>query len=254
MFKRDKLRILYVQVRTGYTAEHETAAILKYSKLNPEQLITFNALEEKLSENMAEAYDGVFIAGSGEFNVSKGQPAEQMPELLAFIKYTVEHGVPFLGMCYGGQLLAKATGGTLEYAPERAEVKSIRMDKSKEAASDVLYEDMPDSFMANCGRSDDITELKNCVLLASSDLVKNHAFKVIGQPAYGMQFHPELNQKENRERAHWTLTESEYAEKYRGKVDVDAVLASIDRTDHACSLIEKFVTRIVLPLAQERHG
>jgi GMP synthase-like glutamine amidotransferase len=60
-----------------------------------------------------------FIASLG----SKHSPrdADRVPQVaaeLALIERAVEHDVPVLGLCFGGQALAQVLGGTVERAPE----------------------------------------------------------------------------------------------------------------------------------------
>jgi GMP synthase-like glutamine amidotransferase len=109
-------------------------------------------------------------------------------ELLA---RTVAEGIPVLGICLGGHLLAEALGGVVERGESGPEVGARLVAKRDVAGADPLVWDTPMSWITVQWHWDAITELPpGAVLLASSPRYENQMFRV-GDRAWGMQFHPE---------------------------------------------------------------
>lgn len=99
--------------------------------------------------------------------------------------------VPTLAICLGAQLLAVATGGQVRKGPDGPEVGPLLVAKRDLGWEDPLFGEMP--FMPDVMQfhSDVVDRLpSNSVLLASSTLYPNQAFRV-GRCAYGLQFHIE---------------------------------------------------------------
>lgn len=97
---------------------------------------------------------------------------------------------PLLGICYGAQYLAHFSGGevapsnTREYG--RAHLNSIKKDE-------LFFENIKNGAQVWMSHSDTIKTLPNkSVLIASTEDVKNAAFKIEGEMTYGIQFHPEV--------------------------------------------------------------
>lgn len=63
------------------------------------------------------AYDGVIAFGSFANAYDPGARRWVEPEV-ALIDRLVREDIPYLGVCFGGQLLAETLGGTVERAPE----------------------------------------------------------------------------------------------------------------------------------------
>jgi GMP synthase-like glutamine amidotransferase len=59
----------------------------------------------------------VIAALGAEQSVARSRDPWIAPQI-AFLREAHEHGVPVLGLCFGGQALAVALGGTVGYAPE----------------------------------------------------------------------------------------------------------------------------------------
>lgn len=104
-----------------------------------------------------------------------------------FIDVPLREDTPFLGICLGGQMLAKAIGGTVSGHPEgQVEIGyyDIAPTTSGQALMDwpqKVYQWHREGFMTPPGTD----------LLASGEHYEQQAFRV-GTTAYGIQFHPEL--------------------------------------------------------------
>jgi GMP synthase (glutamine-hydrolysing) len=103
--------------------------------------------------------------------------------------------VPYLGICYGHQLLGRAAGGEVGYHPRGREVGTVTVTLSDEGRSDPIFEGIPERFAVYATHAQSVLRLpEGAVRLASNDFEPNHAFRV-GRSAWGVQFHPEYTRE-----------------------------------------------------------
>ena len=105
------------------------------------------------------------------------------------LREAVERGQPLMGVCLGGQLLARATGAHVGPAP-RPEIGWFDVELTSAGASDPVMGVLPGRFEAFEWHSYAFEVPPGGVLLASSPVCAQ-AFKV-GEAAWGVQFHPEV--------------------------------------------------------------
>jgi len=111
----------------------------------------------------------------------------------SWIPLLVEAAVPFLGICYGHQLLGRAMGGEVGYHPLGREIGTVAIMLAAEAVHDPLFNALPDRFAAHATHAQSVLTLPpGAVTLASSLHDPVHAFRV-GSAAWGVQFHPEYS-------------------------------------------------------------
>ena len=162
--------------------------ILKYINYENIKIIDIQNNEEIPSLNDCV---GVIITGS------HAMVTQELPwslKLEIFIKEVILAKIPFLGICYGHQLLAKSLGAKVDYHPKGIELGTVNISVSKEALSDDIFKYLPSSFDVHVVHSQSAISLpKNAVLLASNNHEQNHAFRV-GENAWGVQFHPEYDE------------------------------------------------------------
>jgi GMP synthase (glutamine-hydrolysing) len=104
-------------------------------------------------------------------------------------------GVPVLGICLGGQLLAHVAGGEVTAKSGETERGSCRVDLLAAANDDSLFAGLTgyDGLRMIQNHRDSITALPpGAVHLATSELCRVQAFRV-GAAAWGVQFHPEVS-------------------------------------------------------------
>jgi GMP synthase-like glutamine amidotransferase len=108
------------------------------------------------------------------------------------IRTVVAAGIPYLGICLGGQLLAAALGATV--AAHRWEERGA-MNVSLTAAgkADRLFEGIGEVFSTFQWHHDSFDLPPEGVLLATSAACPHQAFRV-GATAWGLQFHPEVTE------------------------------------------------------------
>ena len=127
---------------------------------------------------------------------SIGMISDDLPWMrtaVGWLKEAVDKQVPILGVCFGHQLLALATNGTVGKNPNGAEFGAVEMTKSAAADEDPLFVDIPKNFGMYVFHYESVLQLpENAVLLASSAHEPHHAFRY-GKNAWGVQFHPEFD-------------------------------------------------------------
>jgi GMP synthase (glutamine-hydrolysing) len=107
------------------------------------------------------------------------------------LREAVDDGVPVLGICLGGQLLARALGAEA-YPAERLEAGWLRVEATPEAADDRLLAHLREPVGVYQWHLDVFDLPDGSVRLASSALSENQAFRY-GDRAWGLQFHPEVD-------------------------------------------------------------
>lgn len=138
----------------------------------------------------ASGYDAVVVLGGG-YMPDDDAGAPWLAPTRALVTSAVDTGLPVLGICLGGQVLAHVTGGVVRADAGAPEVGSTAITLRPEAAADPLLGDLDREVTAVENHVDVIEKLPpDAVWLASSDRCPHQAFR-IGRAAWGFQFHPE---------------------------------------------------------------
>jgi GMP synthase (glutamine-hydrolysing) len=158
---------------------NEGAALLESSaRQRGLEVVTVRVDEEGDRLPDGRQFDAVFVMGSDQSVYDEGVGWIQ-PEL-AMVRQAVTSDVPVLGVCFGGQLLAQALGGTVGPAV-RPELGWLRL----ETGDPLLIP--PGPWLAWHG--DAFTAPPGAQPIAWSDVCL-HAFT--SGPHLGLQFHPEV--------------------------------------------------------------
>lgn len=144
---------------------------------------------------LAGTADGLVLLGGGLLP-DEDERAPWLPHERALTTEALDTGVPVLGICLGGQVLAHVTGGTVTGRSGETEKGLCPVRLLDDAADDALLG--PVGGLAEAGEVrmveshvDSITALPpQAVHLATSDACGVQAFRV-GEVAWGLQFHPE---------------------------------------------------------------
>jgi GMP synthase (glutamine-hydrolysing) len=131
------------------------------------------------------------VTFGGTVNVDQVDRYSYLRSVREFTREAVDEGVPYLGICLGAQILARALGGDVFKASQKEfgfEALSLTPDAKDDpllslyVAGDMVFQWHEDTF-----------ELpEKATLLASDEGVPNQAFR-IGERAWGVQFHQELD-------------------------------------------------------------
>jgi GMP synthase (glutamine-hydrolysing) len=122
--------------------------------------------------------------------------ADWLPDVRSLLVDAVERGVPVLGLCLGSQLLAAATGGRVTLGPA-TEIGVVQVQRTVDGLRDpVISQAVPArgaDIPAAQWHQDNIVDLPDgAVLLLTNDACRVQAFR-IGDVAYGLQMHPEVD-------------------------------------------------------------
>jgi GMP synthase (glutamine-hydrolysing) len=151
----------------------------------------FRAWKEGLDGLQARDVAGVIAMGGNAHAWQEDEvPFLRMERLL--LADAVETDVPVLGICLGGQLLARAFGADVHAAPA-SEIGWLDLHPTEEAAGDPLFGHLTGPTGVYQWHHDVFDLPAGARLLARSDLCENQAFRVGDAAAWGIQFHPEAD-------------------------------------------------------------
>jgi GMP synthase (glutamine-hydrolysing) len=153
---------------------------------------------------------GVVTFG-GTVNVDQVERHPYLGRIRRYTRDALEAGVPYLGICLGSQLLARALEVPVAPGPER-EVGFERVSATPEAKEDRLLSFLGEDEMVLHWHEDTHDLPPGATLVATNDRVPVQAYRV-GERAWGVQFHLEVDALE----LDWWLDVAEAA------MDVEAV-------------------------------
>ncbi len=119
-----------------------------------------------------------------------------VPEQL-FIQEVLKKQIPFLGICLGSQLLAKAAGAKVVKSPVK-EIGWYNVQLTPEGQKDPLFNGFKESEPIYHWHGDMFEIPSEGHLLATAQGCPHQAIKV-GANAYGLQFHVEVTDKSIKE-------------------------------------------------------
>ena len=141
------------------------------------EIYPFNSIPENLKE-----YKAIILSGS-PFSV-------RSENYLEIDLSKIKGEIPLLGVCYGAQFLAHFYGGEVTSSNKREYGRANLVDIN---FSDPFFNDISNKSQVWMSHSDTIKILpNNGILIASTEDVKNAAFKIDNELTYGIQFHPEV--------------------------------------------------------------
>jgi GMP synthase-like glutamine amidotransferase len=135
-----------------------------------------------------DEYDAVLAFG-GVMQVHEERYHPWLREENMLIQRFLDQGVPFLGICLGGQLLAKAAHAPVTRAPQ-PEVGWFAVDLLPEAESDEIFGHLPPRLTALQWHYYRFDLPGGAIALAKSPACLQ-AFR-LGDSAWGVQFHSEV--------------------------------------------------------------
>lgn len=189
-------RFLLLQVRNADDPmrEHEVQCFSRSFRCPRDHIRVLDLLSGVPSQRELDQADVVLLGGSGDYSVAKGGP--WLPAALEAMRELYETSKPTFASCWGFQAMARALGGEVVTDHDLAEVGTLTLELTPEGSRDPVFGPLGPRFQVQIGHEDIVTELpKGAVLLASSDRVRNEAFRFEGKPIYCTQFHPELDRE-----------------------------------------------------------
>lgn len=187
--------------------------------------------EEDEGHRLTVVYGGVQSANDNGY----------IEEEIAWIQRWVEEGRPYLGLCLGGQLLARALGARVERHPEGLhEVGFVEISPADDpeflASPLQVYQWHKEGFELPAGAE----------LLAAGKTFENQAFSY-GDAAYALQFHPEVTETIMRD---WMADGAESLSA-PGATPKAQQLADVVRYGNGMAdWLERFMGRRILPMTK----
>ena len=133
-------------------------------------------------------YDGVVIFG-GPMSANDDDTIEGIKREIEWIKVPLEEKVPFLGLCLGGQLLARHLGAAVRFHPQdQAEIGYYPIQPTKAGLE--RFGDWPPCVYQWHREGFDLPQGAR-LLATGGDAFPNQAFDY-GDSAIALQFHPEV--------------------------------------------------------------
>ena len=136
---------------------------------------------------------GVVLFGSS-YNVEHAAEQRFIADARALTIEAVERGLPYLGICFGAQMLTWSLDAPVGKAPVR-EVGYEPIRPNDEAEIDPLLGHYADGDHVFQWHMDTFELPDGAVLLASGDRVGNQAYR-IGERSWGVQWHFEIDRPE----------------------------------------------------------
>lgn len=147
------------------------------------ELVEYDVTERELPENLR--FDACILTGSW---ASVYWDRDWIAELKEWVGPAVRRGMPFLGVCFGHQLLADVLGGGVEGMNEY-ELGYRRVEHDGDCP---LFDGISGNFTAFASHSDRVTRLP-----PGAELIAKNDFGIQGyrkDDVFGIQFHPEYDQ------------------------------------------------------------
>ena len=144
-------------------------------------------LGDRLPETL-ENYAGVVVFG-GPMSANDDDRNEGIAHELEWIKVPLMEKVPFLGLCLGGQLLARHLGAEVKYHPQdQAEIGYYPIEATE--LGQMKFGDWPSCVYQWHREGFDVPH-GGKLLATGPGAFPNQAFSY-GETAVGLQFHPEV--------------------------------------------------------------
>lgn len=173
--------------------------------------------------------DGSVVASviyGGPFNVFDEDKHPFLRDEARWIEQCMARGVPLLGICQGGQQIARVLGA--EVGPKPGEPHEFGYYEITPTAAGREY--FPERLVVSQAHFHEFQIPRGAKLLASSELFQQQAFKY-GPSTFAFQFHPEVTTQGFRrwQAAPWAA----YGKPgVQTREEQDALMAAHDQTQH----------------------
>lgn len=134
---------------------------------------------------------GILVSGSP---LSLTSPEPWMDDLSDRLLRIGASGVPVLGVCFGHQLLGRASGSNVLLNPKGREIGTVRVQLTPEGRTDPLFGWAESGEIAVQATHSDAVDLvpEGATLLASNEVCATQAFR-LSETIASVQFHPEIS-------------------------------------------------------------
>jgi GMP synthase (glutamine-hydrolysing) len=157
------------------------------------QVQVFDAVDADAPRPSLEDVSGVVMFGSS-YNVDDTDRHPFLKEVRDLTREAVERGMPYLGICLGAQVLARALDRPAPPAPVR-EVGFEPVHPTPSTAGDPLLSHYAEGDLVFQWHQDTFELPEGAELLATADAVALQAYRV-GDVTWGVQWHFEIDRGE----------------------------------------------------------
>ncbi len=142
-----------------------------------------------------EVYDGVVVFG-GYMYATEDDKHPWIPDELRYMESAMKAGVPLLGICLGGQLLARLLGARVYKTPV-PEFGYWPIERTEAGQTSPLFEGLADPLLGFLWHNDAFDLPAGAERLARTEHCPNQAF-AYGDRTFGLQFHLEFSAEQLR--------------------------------------------------------
>jgi GMP synthase (glutamine-hydrolysing) len=154
---------------------------------------TLDAIDPRAEWPSVADVSGIVMFG-GSMNVDELDEHPHLARGRAMARDALERATPYLGICLGAQILARALGCEVAPSPVR-EIGFAPIRPAPDAATDRLTSHYLDGDVVFQWHADTMRLPSGAVLLAAGDRVPLQAYRV-GDAGWGIQFHFEIDAAE----------------------------------------------------------
>jgi GMP synthase-like glutamine amidotransferase len=137
-------------------------------------------------------YHAIIVLGGSQHLYDKRRFTYTIPEE-AYLHRAVKDGIPYLGMCLGGQLLANTFQATIQKLP-KVYAGFLHVHFTEAGKEDPLYQGLPGYQQAFQWHEDCFLLPEGAIEIARETSGFNQGFRY-GEKAYGLQYHIELTEE-----------------------------------------------------------
>ncbi|MFC4439882.1 MULTISPECIES: type 1 glutamine amidotransferase [Natrialbaceae] len=193
-------------------------------------LAEFDVTEGSLPETFD--FDGAVVTGSRS---SVYWDDEWIQPTKEWVGEAIDRDIPFLGICWGHQLLADALGGTVEdmgaYEVGYSEIEQVGDSR--------LFDGISRDFTAFTSHADEVSALPDGAEPLAQNRYSNHGFRK-GR-VFGVQFHPEYDTRTARDLVH----KKELSDERRESVLAEITEENYQRACEAKLVFENFLEYVL---------
>jgi len=136
-----------------------------------------------------DRYQGLIVMG-GTMNALDDDHFPYLPQVVQILRGAFQRGLPTLGVCLGGQLLARTLGARV-YRKDRPEVGYYPVGLTEAGRADPLFQNLRSQPITFQWHEDAFELPAGATVLADSPRDSLQAFRM--GASVGLQFHPEVS-------------------------------------------------------------
>ncbi len=153
--------------------------------------LSLRVVELEKGESIPESLNGfsAVISMGGPMGVYDEEDYPFLRDEIPLLRAVVEKDIPFIGVCLGAQMLARA-GGARVLSKACTEIGFYPIRLTREGQEDPLFAGVPEEFTVFQWHNDVFEIPQDALWLAESENCPNQAFR-LGRRVYALQFHIE---------------------------------------------------------------